>query len=82
MKHNWLVTGSLAAAWFFMLNMILIVHWRPARLLMPVVSIILFIYLVICTIYWVWGKPKSEEKSSAEPDKGQAGVGLGKEEEK
>jgi hypothetical protein len=54
-----------------MLGMIFEAHWRPAKLLMPVIGFMLFIYLVACTCYYVWGKPNS----NADSDKVQGSVG-------
>ena len=71
MKHNWIVTGALIVAWLVMLGMIFEAHWRPAKLLMPVIGFMLFAYLVACTVYVIWGKPKQD----ADSDKCQSSAG-------
>lgn len=51
MKHNPLVTVGLIAAWVIVFTLLLELHWRPARVMLPIVSIILLIYIVTCTVY-------------------------------
>ena len=51
MKHNPLVTVGLIAAWVIVFTLLIELHWRPARLMLPIVSIILLVYLVTCTVY-------------------------------
>jgi len=80
MKHNPLVTIGLIAAWVIVFTLLIELHWRPARLMLPIVSIILLVYIVTCTVYAIiqWlNKGKEQEKKDASVHQVQSGSGTG-----
>ena len=79
MKHNPLVTVGLIAAWVIMFTLLIELHWRPARVMLPIVSIILLVYIVTCTVYAIiqWLKGKEEEKKDASVHQVQSGPETG-----
>lgn len=51
MKHNPWITAGLVAAWVLIFVMLLELHWRPARVMLPIVSVMLLVYISACTIH-------------------------------
>jgi len=78
MKHNPLVTVGLIAAWVIVFTLLIELHWRPARLMLPIVSIILLVYLVTCTVYaiirWLNKGKEEEKKENANPPESSTNV--------
>lgn len=70
MKPNPLVFIGLLAAWVLMLTLLICLHWRPAKVMLPVISIILLLYVGMCTVsallHWLRGAPKAETAEKEE----------------
>lgn len=77
MKFNpWVILG-LIVSWGIVFTLLIELHWRPARVMLPFITIILLVYLVICTIYTVLQaleKTKEEEMKNAELRQNESGA--------
>jgi CHASE2 domain-containing sensor protein len=57
MKVNWKIVSILIGIWFGALVFIVTLHLRPLRMLLPIIGIVLFLYLVYSTLFFLFKKP-------------------------
>lgn len=51
MQHRWSVTLSLLGLWFVLLLVTILLHWKTASFLMPIILIILLLYISFCLVF-------------------------------
>jgi hypothetical protein len=66
MKYNSVVTWSLIAGWILMLVFLVFLHWRPARVMMPIIGVIMLAYVGACGVHAILAfLDKEKEKKDA-----------------